>query len=369
MSKHKLTNPDLSETSSQTQSPSSRPSTQASREFGREILMKPSNSAPPKIIMPAGSDGTDGSSGVVLQKKRRVVRACDRCRKLKIKCSGDQPCIHCTVYSYECTYDQPSRTKKKAAASSVGPHSGTVASSQHSSLPANNVEMMARLTDRLKLYDDILHRLLPDIKLTDLNDNPKPINPMKLLTAMNRLREKSCDDSKSSSKAIAEEYESLPDVPVPPVPNVSKPAPPVTAVKAHESPSERSQFCGPHQGIDGSYESSMGKEIKIILPSREVALRLITKTWENASGPVYQQAATVPAAGVLCDGLRSVVPEERRADQRVEKWRAKPRNRVFRRRRLPLLHCCAKTDRHHRHARHVRHPDDCDAYNLFAVLG
>ncbi|KAG7844815.1 hypothetical protein KL941_003555 [Ogataea angusta] len=282
MSKHKLTNPDLSETSSQTQSPGSRPSTQASREFGREILMKPSASVPPKIIMPAGSEGADGSSGVVLQKKRRVVRACDRCRKLKIKCSGDQPCIHCTVYSYECTYDQPSRTKRKAAASSAGHHPGTVAGSQQSSLPANNVEMMARLTDRLKLYDDILHRLLPDIKLTDLNDNPKPINPMKLLTAMNRLREKSYDDSKASGKAIAEEYESLPDVPVPPVPNVSKPAPPVTAVKAHESPSERSQFCGPHQGIDGSYESSMGKEIKIILPSREVALRLITKTWENA---------------------------------------------------------------------------------------
>ncbi|KAG7753411.1 hypothetical protein KL911_002804 [Ogataea haglerorum] len=282
MSKHKLTHPELSETPSQTQSSGSRPSTQASREFGREILMKPSTSAPPKIIMPAGSDGADGSSGVVLQKKRRVVRACDRCRKLKIKCSGDQPCIHCTVYSYECTYDQPSRTKRKTAAGSAGLHSGTVAGSHPSSLPANNLEMMARLTDRLKLYDDILHRLLPDIKLTDLNDNPKPINPMKLLTAMNRLREKSCDDSKSSSKAIAEEYESLPDMPVPPVPNVSKPAPPVTAVKAHESPSERSQFCGPHQGIDGSYESSMGKEIKIILPSREVALRLITKTWENA---------------------------------------------------------------------------------------
>lgn len=35
-----------------------------------------------------------------LQKRRRVTRACDECRKKKIKCDGKQPCTHCTVYSY-----------------------------------------------------------------------------------------------------------------------------------------------------------------------------------------------------------------------------------------------------------------------------
>ncbi|GME81531.1 unnamed protein product [[Candida] boidinii] len=34
--------------------------------------------------------------------------------------------------------------------------------------------------------------------------------------------------------------------------------------------------------IDGSIESNLGKEIRIILPPREIALQLITKTWENA---------------------------------------------------------------------------------------
>lgn len=34
------------------------------------------------------------------QKRRRVTRACDECRKKKIKCDGKQPCTHCTVYSY-----------------------------------------------------------------------------------------------------------------------------------------------------------------------------------------------------------------------------------------------------------------------------
>jgi hypothetical protein len=35
-----------------------------------------------------------------LQKRRRVTRACDECRRKKIKCDGQQPCTHCTVYSY-----------------------------------------------------------------------------------------------------------------------------------------------------------------------------------------------------------------------------------------------------------------------------
>ena len=38
--------------------------------------------------------------GSHLQKRRRVTRACDECRRKKIKCDGKQPCTHCTVYSY-----------------------------------------------------------------------------------------------------------------------------------------------------------------------------------------------------------------------------------------------------------------------------
>jgi hypothetical protein len=35
-----------------------------------------------------------------VQKRRRVTRACDECRRKKIKCDGKQPCTHCSVYSY-----------------------------------------------------------------------------------------------------------------------------------------------------------------------------------------------------------------------------------------------------------------------------
>ncbi|KAK9470651.1 fungal-specific transcription factor domain-containing protein [Dipodascopsis tothii] len=51
----------------------------------------------------------------IIQKRRRVTRACDECRRKKIKCDGKQPCTHCTVYSYDCTYDQPSNRRRNPA--------------------------------------------------------------------------------------------------------------------------------------------------------------------------------------------------------------------------------------------------------------
>ncbi len=44
-------------------------------------------------------DGADGPN-MPQQKRRRVTRACDECRRKKIKCDGKQPCTHCSVYSY-----------------------------------------------------------------------------------------------------------------------------------------------------------------------------------------------------------------------------------------------------------------------------
>lgn len=41
-----------------------------------------------------------GGPSVPVQKRRRVTRACDECRRKKIKCDGKQPCTHCSVYSY-----------------------------------------------------------------------------------------------------------------------------------------------------------------------------------------------------------------------------------------------------------------------------
>jgi hypothetical protein len=46
------------------------------------------------------SDAKLTPQSLPLQKRRRVGRACDECRRKKIKCDGKQPCTHCTVYSY-----------------------------------------------------------------------------------------------------------------------------------------------------------------------------------------------------------------------------------------------------------------------------
>ena len=302
---------------------------------------------PPKMIMLPEYLQSNNT-----QKRRRVVRACDRCRKLKIKCSGDLPCIHCTVYNYECTYDQPNKSKrkgtiiKKEETQFKGPNNRSTTptnnnpsnnsnpqvilksvntltneppsdvssntmdrfnSSTVSLLASSNPELFSKLTDRLKLYDDILHRLLPEIKLTDLNDNPKPINPMKLMSALNKLRDSGKYASRPTSKQIAKTYDSLPDIPLPVIPITKLPPNQITVSQPQQlkpqiqsqSPSSQQQqqindprqFPLPkrastvnnlQQDIDGSIESTMGREIKIILPSREVALDLITKTWENA---------------------------------------------------------------------------------------
>ncbi|KAI5853454.1 fungal-specific transcription factor domain-containing protein [Tricharina praecox] len=76
---------------------------------------------PPHIPTTPASAGSNTSSvptkidGLPQQKRRRVTRACDECRRKKIKCDGKQPCTHCTVYSYECTYDQPSNRRRNPA--------------------------------------------------------------------------------------------------------------------------------------------------------------------------------------------------------------------------------------------------------------
>jgi hypothetical protein len=45
-------------------------------------------------------DESADAPSMPMQKRRRVTRACDECRRKKIKCDGKQPCTHCSVYSY-----------------------------------------------------------------------------------------------------------------------------------------------------------------------------------------------------------------------------------------------------------------------------
>ncbi|KAJ5620096.1 hypothetical protein N7510_004080 [Penicillium lagena] len=77
-----------------------------------------------------------------LRKRRRTCRACDECRRKKIKCDGKQPCTHCTVHSYECTYDHPS-------------------SRRHNTTP----QYVEALETRLQKAEILLRAALPDVNL------------------------------------------------------------------------------------------------------------------------------------------------------------------------------------------------------------
>ncbi|KAI9708342.1 MAG: hypothetical protein M1820_004046 [Bogoriella megaspora] len=48
--------------------------------------------------------GNDDVGAAGDAKRRRIARACDMCRKKKIKCDGRQPCAHCQNYKTECVF-------------------------------------------------------------------------------------------------------------------------------------------------------------------------------------------------------------------------------------------------------------------------
>ncbi|KAJ5551068.1 hypothetical protein N7535_000990 [Penicillium sp. DV-2018c] len=84
------------------------------------------------------------SKALPMQKRRRVGRACDECRRKKIKCDGKQPCTHCTVYSYECSYDQPSNRRRNPAP-----------------------QYVEALETRLQKAEALLRTVLPNVNLDD----------------------------------------------------------------------------------------------------------------------------------------------------------------------------------------------------------
>ncbi|KAI1344308.1 fungal-specific transcription factor domain-containing protein [Xylariaceae sp. FL0016] len=84
-----------------------------------------------------------------LQKRRRVTRACDECRRKKIKCDGKQPCTHCQVYSYECTYDKPSNRRRNPAP-----------------------QYIEALENKLSRAETLLRKFMPDVDLNDPNLDP-----------------------------------------------------------------------------------------------------------------------------------------------------------------------------------------------------
>ncbi|OMP87101.1 putative transcriptional regulatory protein [Diplodia seriata] len=62
-------------------------------------------------MMMGSQDG--GEEGQGDPKRRRIARACDMCRKKKIKCDGKMPsCTHCTNYKTECIFTQVEKKRQ-----------------------------------------------------------------------------------------------------------------------------------------------------------------------------------------------------------------------------------------------------------------
>ncbi|KAH7308183.1 fungal-specific transcription factor domain-containing protein [Stachybotrys elegans] len=94
-------------------------------------------------------DGNPNAPSQPIQKRRRVTRACDECRRKKIKCDGKQPCTHCSVYSYECTYDKPSNRRRNPAP-----------------------QYIEALEGRLQRAESMLRKFMPDVDLADPSLDP-----------------------------------------------------------------------------------------------------------------------------------------------------------------------------------------------------
>lgn len=219
-------------------------------------------------------------------KRKRVTRACDNCRQKKVKCDGKQPCIHCTVYSYKCSYDQPNvRNKKKtgipvptsdpflqAAANAAATlqtlspswdknkHSishSVLASLSATSHSPNNGEENGRVPgESTVIYNliqcqNILSLLLPKLKLNCLDESkPMELNFEKLQSIVEKnpnirlldLNERYFNDR---IEAIDMEKQSL-------------------------------------LSVTNSLDSPIAREIKIIIPPKSEALDLIYTTWRKA---------------------------------------------------------------------------------------
>ncbi|CAK37749.1 transcriptional regulator family: Fungal Specific TF [Aspergillus niger] len=125
-------------------------------------------------------DGKPVKDPLPMQKRRRVTRACDECRRKKIKCDGKQPCTHCTVYSYECTYDQPSNRRRNPAP-----------------------QYVEALENRLHKAEALLRVVLPDLNLDDPQFDVHATEQM--LAAIKREKQQSQQPPPAASLATPSE--------------------------------------------------------------------------------------------------------------------------------------------------------------------
>lgn len=223
-------------------------------------------------------------------KRRRVTRACDECRKKKVKCDGKQPCIHCTVYNYECTYNQPTRRSAGGGSGSgangnghntssslqgtttAGTGNSEYASGQnsgvggaHSQHKKHSMTKTKQIHIRLSKYEELFKELFPDLGDIDSIDIP----------TFSRLFGNMTKDLNMAE--MVREYRLIAPTEVTPI--VTRDTPDTTPQGSTSNGAHH--YGGAIESVDGSIQSHEGKEIKIILPPKPIAIQFIKSTWEN----------------------------------------------------------------------------------------
>ncbi|KAK8084108.1 fungal-specific transcription factor domain-containing protein [Apiospora saccharicola] len=83
---------------------------------------------------------------VIPRKRRRTTKACDDCRRKKIKCDGRRPCSSCADFNSACVYARESQREREAK-------------------PSPGID---ELRERLHIAETLLRRFLPDVDLSSL---------------------------------------------------------------------------------------------------------------------------------------------------------------------------------------------------------
>ncbi|CEP64392.1 uncharacterized protein LALA0_S11e03048g [Lachancea lanzarotensis] len=107
----------------------------------------------------------DQSTEKLQPKRLRVPRACDVCRARKVRCDGRRPCIHCTVYSHNCTYSPIARVSRKGRTSTPITHFAepSIANAVPTKKP-NVFSQNQNLDSTGANYKRVLNALFPNLK-------------------------------------------------------------------------------------------------------------------------------------------------------------------------------------------------------------
>lgn len=191
------------------------------------------------------------------QKRRRVTRACDNCRQKKVKCDGKQPCIHCTVYSYNCAYDQPNiRNKKNSGIPIPSGNSSIINSYKVPFSQSKEISTTSPVNSNLVLGQNILNLLFPKLKLNLLDEKQIHFDYEKFQKVYQYVQYKG--NGQVNLNEVMDLY-------------LDGPTPSSSPSTLDRQPS-----------VSSVEENSDGREFKLMLPSKDTALQLIFTCWNKA---------------------------------------------------------------------------------------